>query len=437
MSEPSVTYLVWSDFVNVARTRGVPTRDLEGRLETGLGWAVAGQALTAFTGIVDNPFGPMDEARQIPDPSSRFVIPGDADHAPLAGVICDSRRGDGSVWDCCVRSFLRGALDELEAETGCRLIASFEHEFLISGDGSIPEAPFSLAAVRHRHALLADIERLVTGAGVTVETVEPEYGVDQFEVSCAPAPALQAADGALIAREAIREAARRRGLRASFTPKPALDAVGNGAHIHLSLLDAGGLNAAHDPVGPMGLSQTMAHFCAGVLAHADALCALTAPTPVSYHRLGPHHWSCGFRAIGVQNREATLRVTPGASPDPARARKSFNVEYRPADGTASPYLAIGALVRAGLEGIRRKLPLPPAAEADPADMTAARRRKAGITPLPATLDAALDAFEADRAAAGWLSPTARTVYLTLKRWEAAEAARLPQAETFARYLRAY
>jgi glutamine synthetase len=139
----------------------------------------------------------------------------------------------------------------------------------------------------------------------------------------------------------------------------------------------------------------------------------------------------------VQNREATLRVTPGVSRDPARARQSFNVEYRPADATGSPYLQIGALVRAGLEGVRRGLALPPAIDRDPADMTPAQRRRAGVTPLPASLGAALDAFEADVAVSGWFAPEARAVYLALKRWEADLGASLPQAELFARYARAY
>ena len=260
---------------------------------------------------MDNPFGPCDEARQTPDPDARFTISGDPENPPVSGVICDSLTPPGAPWSCCVRGFLRSALADFEAETGLGVVAAFEHEFTVAGDGAAPETPFSFAAARHRHALLLEIERLVTGAGVPVETVEPEFGLDQFEVSCAPAPALSAADGALIAREAIREAARRRGLRASMTPKPALDAVGNGAHVHLSFADRDGANAAHDPNGPLGLSATMARFCAGILAHVDALCAVTAPSPVSYHGLGPHHWRCGFRAIGVQNRGATLRVTPG------------------------------------------------------------------------------------------------------------------------------
>jgi glutamine synthetase len=437
MSGSEVTYLVWNDFVNVPRTRGVPTRDLEKRGEAGLGWAMAGQALTPFTEIVANDFGPMGEARQVPDPAARFVIPGDDANPAIAGVICDSMTGAGESWAYCPRGMFRRALEALKAETGLSLMAAFEHEFNVTGDGAPAETPFSLAAARHRHALLLDIERMVSGAGVTVETVEPEYGVDQYEVSCAPEPGVKAADAALITREAIREAARRRGLRATFTPKLHPHAVGNGAHIHLSLAAENGSNMTHDPAGPVGLSDVAAAFCAGILAHVDALVAVTAPAPVSYWRLGPGHWSCGFRAIGLQNREATLRITPGISRDPARARRGFNIEYRPTDGCASPYLTLALLVQAGLDGIRRRLPLPVPIDRDPAELSAAEKRKAGVRPLPASLEAALDALEADRAALGWLGPGPAKLFLALKRWEAALAHTLPQAELFARYARAY
>ena len=341
MADNGLTYLLWSDLVGVTRTRGVPTADLDRRMEAGLGWACAGQAMTPFDDIAENPWGPTDEARQIPDPAATFTIPGDADNPAIAAVICNSRAGVDQDWDCCVRTFLARALDDLKAETGHDLVVSFEHEFSIVGDDRPAEIPFSFTAARHRHALLQDIAILATAAGVAVETVEPEYGLNQFEVSCGPEPGLRGADIALIARETIREAVRRHGLRASFSPKLTADATGNGAHVHVSLVDPSGTNVTHDPAGALGLGETARQFSAGVLAHLDALVAFTAPSPVSYYRLGPHHWSCGFRAIGVQNREAALRIIPGVGRDEARRRAGFNIEYRPCDATASPYLALG------------------------------------------------------------------------------------------------
>jgi len=437
MSDSGLIYLLWSDLVGMTRTRGVPLRDFDKRLESGLGWANAGQAMTPFEHLADNPWGPVDEVRQIPDPDTRFEIPAADGHPALHAVICDSRPVPGEDWDCCVRNFCRSAVADLKAETGLDLVAAFELEFLIEGPDFASEAPFSFAAAAYQHGFLTALEEMLSAAGVAPETVEPEYGRGQYEISCSPRAALKAADAALISCEITREAARRHGLRASFSPKPTPDHVGNGSHIHLSLADSQGRNVTYDSAGPLGLGETAARFSAGILAHFDALLAITAPSPVSYHRLGSHHWSSGYRCIGWQNREAAVRVMPGISRDPETAAKGFNLEIRAADSTASPYLAVGVLARAGLEGIRRNLDLPPPAKIDPADMTEEAREKAGITPLPASLDAALAALKADDVVRGWFPDELYESFLSIKNWESDFAKSTAPEHLFARYRHAY
>lgn len=437
MSDSGLIYLLWSDLVGMTRTRGVPLRDFESRLESGLGWACAGQAMTPFEHLADNPWGPVDEVRQIPDPETRFEIPPADGHPAIHAVICDSRPAPGEDWDACVRNFCRRALADLKAETGLDLIAAFELEFLLEGPDFVTEAPFSFAAAAAQHGFLTALEEMLSAAGVAPEAVEPEYGRGQYEISCRPRVALKAADAALISCEISREAARRHGLRASFSPKPTPDHVGNGSHIHLSLADAQGLNVTHDAAGTLGLSKTAAQFSAGILAHMDALLAITAPSPVSYHRLGAHHWSTGYRCIGLHNREAAVRVMPGISRDPETAAKGFNIEFRAADCTASPYLAIGVLARAGLEGIRGDLALPPPAIIDPAEMSEAAREDAGITPLPASLDAALEALEADPVVRAWFPDALYRCFISIKKWEADFAKSTAPELLFARYRHAY
>jgi glutamine synthetase len=150
-----------------------------------------------------------------------------------------------------------------------------------------------------------------------------------------------------------------------------------------------------------------------------ALCALMAPSPVSYLRLGPHHWSCGYNAFGVQNREASIRVCPSPQRDPTKRSKAFNLEIRIPDATASPYMVIGALVNAGLAGIREKLPLPPAVDCDPGELTDDERQQLNIVALPSSLEQALDVLEADDLVKSWLSPTLYKAYTAVKRIEAA------------------
>ena len=437
MSEAGLIYLVWSDLVGITRTRGVPLRDYTRRQEAGLGWACAGQAMTPFEHLAANPWGPMHEVRQIPDPEARFTIPAAGEHPAIHAVICDSRPRPGEDWSACTRTFYRNALAALEAETGLKLVAAFELEFLLDGPEFVPEAPFSFDAACAQHRFLTALEATLKQTGVGPETVEPEYGRGQYEVSCVPRAGMRAGDVALITRETIREVARRHGLRASFTPKPTSEHVGNGCHIHFSFSDEHGANVTSDPAGPLGLSETAAQFCAGILAHMDALIAFIAPSPVSYYRLGPHHWSTGFRSIGLQNREAAVRIMPGSAREPTVAAKAFNIEIRAADCTASPYLALGMLLRAGLEGIRGKLPLPPPADVDPAEMSKAARAAAGITPLPASLREALAALEKDSTVRSWLSDELYACYLSVKTWEAEFAEAAEPDHLFQRYRHTY
>ena len=154
-----------------------------------------------------------------------------------------------------------------------------------------------------------------------------------------------------------------------------------------------------------------------VADQVPALVAYTAPSPVSYLRLGPHHWSCGFASFGIKNREAAIRICHSPAQDPKRQASGFNLEYRPADATASAYMIIGALIQAGLSGVRRQLPLPPSCDVDPAELSEAQRRELGIVTLPASLTEALSALEADEIASSWMPPTMRRSYVDVKRLE--------------------
>ena len=433
MSNGELVYLVWNDFVGLSRTRGVPTAQYDRRREHGLGWAVAGQSLTPFEDIAPNPWGPVDEVRQVPDDSTRLRVILRPDMPPLHLVLCNSLIADGSPWECCTRSFLASALREFTAQTGLAVHIAYENEFRLGGEGMVWAPPFSLESVR-RVAPFAEIcAAALIDAQVGLETFEPEYGVGQYEVSCAPAAGVAGADRVVLTREVIREAARQCRLHASFTPKPAPDAVGNGCHLHLSFWDADGRAAAFDADGPGQLSPVAGQFVAGVRQHLAALLAVTAPSPVSYMRLGPHHWSCGYDAVGVQNREAAVRICPAPGRSPDEQASGFNIEFRATDATASPYLAVGTVVRAGLEGIRARLPAPTLIDGDPADLDAAQRAELGIAELPSSLDTALDIFQANATVRSWFTPTWMDAYTSLKRKEAADAGAMTPERMCARY----
>ena len=417
MSSGEVVLLAWNDYVGLTRCRGIPVDLLPSRLSTGLGWAVASQALTPFGNIAPNPWGPTVEVRQIPVAESVARVDIWPDAPAFHMYLCDAKNSDGSDWDCCTRAFMRHAMDDLRAETGLEFMAAFEHEFLLQSDHLLGAAPFSVEAMRNVAGFTSDLAEALQVAGLEPETIEPEFGVRQYEVTVAPAIGPAGGDRAIMTRELIREVARRRGLRACFSPKPTLVGVGNGSHVHFSLIDSNGRNATYDHREPTETSKVAQQFIGGVMHHINALTALTAPSPVSYLRLGPQHWSCGYSSFGVQNRETAIRVCPSTESDPAKRESGFNLEFRPPDATASPYIVIGAIIRAGLDGIRSQLPLPAICEGDPADLTEQERIALGVTRLPATLEESLSELEGDAVARKWLPSLMYESYLSVKRSE--------------------
>lgn len=420
MSAGDLAILAWCDLGAILRTRPVPLDQLAAKRRHGVGWAAAGSAMTPFDGIVPNPWGPLEEVRQVPVEGAAVVVAA-RDSIPAMHLhLTRTLDHDGEPGDCCPRNFCEAALRALEAETGWTLWSAFEHEFTVT------EAPFRLGAVYSVEALRAAAgfaaEATEALRPLELECFEPEFGKGQFEVSCAPAAGVAGPDRALLAREVVREVARRHSMRVTFSPKPAPEASGSGMHIHFSFRDRAGRPVLHDPAQPGLVTPIAASFIGGVLRHIDALTALSAPSPPSYLRLGPGHWSCGYAAFGVQNREAALRVCPSVDREPVAAAAATNLELRPPDGTCNPYLAIGALALAGLAGVRDRLPLPAIVDADPEELTPAQRASLGVKALPATLAAALDALEADPAARLWLPPRLHATFLAIKRMEAARFA---------------
>jgi glutamine synthetase len=246
-----------------------------------------------------------------------------------------------------------------------------------------------------------------------------------------------AADRASIVREVVREVARRQGFRATFAPIVDPEGLGNGVHIHLSLVTLDGEPATFDAARPGRVSETAARFAAGILAHLPALCALTAPSAVSYLRLAPHRWSAGFTAFGERNREAAVRIPPTVElggGDPAR---QLNLEFRTADGAACPHLALGVIALAGLEGILTGLPDPPLVQRDPADLSVEELESLGVRRLPSSLWEALAALEVDEVVRAWFPQELWDCYMSLKRTELSLVAELPPAEACARYADVY
>jgi len=220
-------------------------------------------------------------------------------------------------------------------------------------------------------------------------------------------------------RETIRNVATHHGLVASLAPKPWPDNAGNGCHIHFSLWD-GDRNAFYDESAPDGLSGVARSFIAGVLVHLPGLCGLTAPSFNSWHRIVPQFWAGAFVCWGYDNREAPVRV---ASPQHGSIEGSTNAELKSSDASCNPYLAVGGLIAAGLDGIVRGLEPPETLDVDPGTLSESEREARGIARMPATQREALDALADDQLLGEALGGTLLESYLVVRRaeWEAYSA----------------
>jgi len=412
------------DIAGLVRGKGFPAAELPARRKTGIGWTHSNLMQTCFGPILDTPFGTGGDLMIVPDPSAEVHVDFRDGSAAEHFFLGDIRNTDGRPWECCVREFLRRAVTALKDVSGLHLLAAFEHEFLYTGVEDLPGHAYSLSAFRRQGVFGEMLMAAIRAARAKPDSFLAEYGPRQYEMTVAPERALAAADQAVIAREMARAVAFRLENRAIFSSMPVADGAGNGVHIHFSLHEGSGAPATYDPEGPLGLSAVAAHFAAGLLHHMPALSAITAPSPVSYLRLTPNRWAPTVANIQIQDRGAALRVCPVfAVHDDKEKAAQFNLEFRVCDAAASPYMALGAMIFAGADGVARKLALPGSEATPPA--------------LAHSLGEALDLMETSDTVETWFGPTFFEAYLRHKRSEVAYVADLSPPDLCMRYAEVY
>lgn len=407
------------DIAGRLRGKAFPRTDLEARLQRGVGWTPTNVQITCFDLIAETPFGPLGDLVMIPDPQAEsrvdFEDGGPADHILLGDV----RELDGSPWFACTRNLLRDALARLKRVSGLEALMSFEHEFHLKGAARPHGDAYSLGGFRAQSLFCETLIAALRSGGLEPDTIMKEYGVDQYEVTVDPKLGLRAADEASILREIVRGTAERLEDAASFTPLRNPAGVGNGVHIHISFRDEEGKPATYDADSEHGMAIFTGAFIAGVLKYLDAIVAITAPSVVSYTRLTPHRWSAAFNNLGVQDREASVRLCPIAAKDPDDIAAQYNFEYRAADAAASPHLALAAIIHAGVQGIEEGLPAPKATQYDLSALTPDQLAQRGYIRLPQSLPEALDRFASNATVTGWFPEGFATLYCQHKRGELA------------------
>ncbi|HEY1320172.1 MAG TPA: glutamine synthetase family protein [Streptosporangiaceae bacterium] len=428
--EISLVWFLYADHGGIIRGKSASVATLPSRMVTGIGHTVAMMAMSMLDHLQPvEGMSPVGEVRIMPDPATFVPLP----YAPgAAAMLADLVQPDGEPWGGCARTYLRRAIADLATE-GFVATAAFEPEFTLGRREAGPDGGpdrlvpaddslcYSATGFHLAHDYALELHQALQAQGMQVENYYPELGHGQQEMSVRHAPALHAADNQVLYRETVRGVAFRRGMWASLAPKPIADQAGNGAHLHLSLREAGpdgkpGESAFYDAADRYRLSATGYQFIGGLLAHLPALTALTCGSVNSYRRLAPQMWSSAYTIYGMDNREAAVRICSPMRDDPAG---SVNLELKPSDSSANPYLALGAVIRAGLDGIRRKLDPGGAVNVDPATLTDAERLAVGARRLPASLAEALDALEADDLLMESLGDLRRRAYLAVKRSEVA------------------
>lgn len=408
--------ILWCDNGGVTRAKAVHRSRLPAYSKHGVGISVAQQAIPA---TVDAPapgsgLGPVGEVRLVPDFSTLTLLPYSPGHASVIGDMVK----DGKPWPLCPRNFLRRMIT-LASEMNLEIKGSFENEFYLlqpslSGPSPVDDTAFAVSQSMDRNAaVMNSITDALIAQAIPVEQYYPESGPGQQEISVFYADALSAADRQVAFKETVRAVAMQHELKASFLPKIFADKAGSGSHLHVSLWREGvNLTPAADTPGE--LSPTARQFIAGVLDHLCALLALATPSPNSYRRILPHFWSGAFRCWGYDNREAAVRVpTHPEPPGPS------NFEIKTVDASSNPYIALGGIMAAGLDGVRRGLRIPDPVAVDPGNIEEDERARRGIDRLPQNLGEAIGALENDGMLLDVLGNELATAYLAVRRaeWE--------------------
>jgi glutamine synthetase len=410
LSDASVTSVrvIYPDLHGVARGKDVPLIEFDRVSEHGLAFcaAIMGTDLR-HTPVVGGEAGYPDLVAR-PDLSTLTLLPWEpgvacciADVGPVAPGLAAPADPRGAV---------RRAVAGFE-ELGLAPVIGPELEFFLcqrGPDGTLSRYVDHLSMVytvgpqADPRGVVREITESLARMGMGTFAANHEFMNSQYEINLRHANALTAADRAFRLKSAVKDVAALNGLVATFMGKPFNDQGGSGFHLHISA-DRDDDNAFADRNDDEGISAEMRQFMAGVLAHGPALMAFLNPTINAYRRIVPDSLAPTRCNWGWDNRTSFIRV-------PAERGRATRVEIRVGDGSANPYLAIAAVLLAGLHGLREKLPLEAPVSGD------AYTQDLG-DPLPATLEAALDALDGDSVLRDALGPEIVDTFLAIKRFE--------------------
>jgi glutamine synthetase len=340
------------------------------------------------------------DLKLVPDPNTLAVMPSSLFPYRVGRIVCDIYEPDSDThFESDPRFVLKKVIDGskkiLGANSTYNACSEIEY-FLFTKDqegnlrrqdeGGYLATPPADLGIDTRLEIVKNLEAV----GITVEKHHHEVPPGKYELNLPYTDSLRMADTVYLVKQIVKMTAARKGLVASFMPKPFHDGYGAGLHTHVSVTDERrNTNLFYDSKSKLGVSKTALFFVGGILAHAKALVALTNPSVNSYKRLVPGWEAPVYISWSKYNRSVLVRIPPGKG---MKAR----IEYRPTDGSCNFYIAYAGILAAGLDGIRRKVEPPDPVEEDVYRMTEDQRTERNIDVLPGNLGDALGELAKDR-----------------------------------------
>lgn len=337
-----------------------------------------------------------------PDMSTWLVFPWGAEHGKVARVICSVQTVDGEPFAGDPRNNLKRVLKDMQKMGFKDFNIGPEPEFFLfkTDEQGNPtqtvndqENYFDMEPADRSEDCRRDIVLALEKMGFDVEAAHHEVAPGQHEVDFKYSDALEAADNIQTFKLIVKTIAKKYGLHATFMPKPLSGINGSGMHLNMSLFTQNGDNAFFDPEDERQLSQTAYHFLGGLMKHARAYTAVCNPIVNSYKRLVPGFEAPVYVAWSTSNRSPLIRI-------PSDRGMGTRVELRSADPSANPYLAIAAVLEAGLDGLRNELPAIHEVDENIYQMTSKERVEKDVRNLPDTLHNALKSLAKDEVVKG-------------------------------------
>jgi glutamine synthetase len=380
--------LTWVDNAGVTRVKSVPVRRLAHAAAWGVGMSPVFDVFCVDDSITTSEYvgGPAGDLRLYPDLDQVTVLAG---QPGWAWAPVDRLTQQGEPYPACQRSFAR-TMTARAAEHGLELKMAFEVEWFVGDLHGTPACrgpAYGMTRLVELSGYIDDVLAALDAQQVPVEQFHPEYAPGQLELSVGAADPVTAADRTVLVRQTIRAVSYAHGYHASFAPVVVAGQVGNGGHLHFSPW-SGGHNLLAGGDGRYGLTAPGESVLAGLLDRLPALAAIGAPSPASYLRLVPQRWAGPWRCWGLENREAALRLITGSVGERDQAA---NAELKCFDGSANPYLLVGAVTAVATAALSAGLTLPPEVPGDPALLPEAEQPPR----LPSSVPAAVAALRAD------------------------------------------